>query len=244
MRYVYYIIGILIVITVAASWGRLTDTKVEFSKPAIVVNDRIITDNEFKNLIKSKPSYQAEEEFIDSVIIKELLIQEAIKRGINKDEIFRQSVEDFYEQSLIKILMDNQYEQYNPMVADKEIEKFKTLAGQKIFLSKIIYASKDDVGKNKSKKVKSIESDFLDLSSSLRFTVFTLKPGESSEALKTIEGFVVYEFIKYEKINNKDTIKLPASDRIASFLKNGKKAALLEKWVNGIKENAEIWRRK
>lgn len=244
MRYIYYIVIIMVSITIAAGWGIFSDTKVEISKPAIVINDKIITEPEYDRLIKSKPSYQADEEFIDSLIVKELLIQEAIKRDINKDESFRASVEDFYEQSLIKILMDDQYKKYNPDVTKEEIEKYKILSQQKIFISKLVYAAKEDIGENKSKNVKSIESDFSDLSDALKFTIFNLKPGESSKGVKTIEGFVVYNLVKTEKINDQDVIDQLSNDRITEFLKNGKKEAFLEAWVEGLKEKAEIWRRK
>jgi hypothetical protein len=244
MRYIYYIIFILVGITIAAGWGIFSDTKVEFSRPVIVINDRIITESEFGDLIKSKPSYQTEVEFIDSVITKELLIQEAIKHNINKDESFRASVEDFYEQSLIKILMDNQYEKYDPTITDEEIEKYKILASMKVFISKMTYAKKEDVKENKSKNIKTIESDFLDLSGSLRFTVFNLEPGESSKGMETIEGFVIYNLIKTEQIKDQKIIEPLDNDRIIEFLKGGKEEELLAQWVDGLKEKAEIWRAK
>ena len=244
MRYIYYIIFILIGITIAAGWGIFSDTKVELSKPAIVINDRIITETEFDDLIKSKPPYQPEDDYIDSVIVKELLIQEAIKNNINKDEAFRASVEDFYEQSLVKILMDDQFKQYDPVVTDEEIEKYKTLTHMKIFISKMIYAKKEDVEENKSKNIKLIQSNFLDLSGLLRFIVFNLKPGESSKGIAAMEGFVVYNFVKTEQIKDQEKFQPLDNDRIIEFIKSGKKEALLAEWVYGLKEKAEIWRRK
>ncbi len=244
MRYIYYIIIIVVTITIAAGWGIFSETKVEFSKPAIVINDRIITETEFDDLIKSKPPYQPEDDYIDSVIIKELLIQEAIKQNINKDESFRASVEDFYEQSLVKILMDDQFKQYDPVVTDEEIDKYKNLSRMKIFISKIIYTKREDVEENKNKNIKIIESNFLDLSGHLRFTVFNLKIGESSKGIAAMEGFAVYTLVKTEQIKDKQTIQSLENNRIIEFINNGKKEALLSEWIDGLKEKAEIWRRK
>jgi hypothetical protein len=252
MRYIYYIIIILVIITGVAGWGIFNDAKVEFSKPVIVINDRIVTEHEFDDLIKTKPIYYSENEFIDFIIEKEILIQEAIKRNINKHEPFRASVEDFYEQSLIKILMDRQYKEFNPDVSENEIEKYISLTNMKIVISKMVYEKKEDIGKKKSKDVKIIESDFLDLSESLQFIVFNLKAGESSKGFDAMEGFVVYSLTMTEPIT------VPANDQepgqqaktnldnneIAEFIKNGKKEALLAEWVDGLKEKAEIWRRK
>ncbi len=247
MRYIYYIIIILVVITIAAIWGFFTDAKVEFSKPAIVINDRIISEKEYDDLIKSKSPFQMEDEFIDSVIVKELLIQEAIKRNINKNEIFRATVEDFYEQSLIKILMDNQYKQYNPTVNSEEIEKYRFLAQRKVFISKIIYAKKDDIARGLSKNVKEIQLDFLDLATPLKFIVFNLEKGKSSKSIKTIQGFVVYKLLKTEQIKDEKSageLDDLDNDNIREFIKNGKKEALLADWVDGLEEKAEIWRHK
>ncbi len=244
MRYIYYIIIILVGVSIAAGWGIFSETKVKISKPAIVINDRIITESEFNDLIKSKPPYSSEDEFIDSVIVKELLIQEAIKHKINKDESFRASVEDFYEQSLVKILMDEQYKQYDPVVTEEEIEKYKSLAATKVYILKKIFANKEDIEGNNTLNLKTIELDFLDLSGPLRFTVFNLQPGESSKNLKTIEGFVVYDLVKIEKGNNQKSIMSLNDNKIVEFIKSGKKEALLAKWVDGLKEEAEIWRNK
>ena len=244
MRYIYYIIIIFVISTIGAGWGIFPKTKVELSKPALVVNNKIITEQELEQLLKLKSSYQTKEYLIDSLIVKELLIQEAIKQKINKDESFRVSVEDFYEQSLVKILMDDQFKLYDPIVTDHEINNYKTLSQKRIFLSKLIYASKDDIEANKSIHVKIIESDFFDLSETLRFLVFNLQPGESSRAIKTIEGFVVYNLIKTETIKESEFVEQVENEKISEFLKNGKKEAHLVDWVDGLREKAEIWRQK
>lgn len=251
MRYVYYIIIILIIITGAAGWGIFSNTEVEISKPVIVINNRIVTEHEFDHLMKTKPIYYNKNEFIDFIIEKELLIQEAIKRDINKDEPFRASVEDFYEQSLIKILMDRKFKEFNPDVSDNEIQKYLALTNMEIVISKTIYEKKEDIGKIISKNVKIIESDFLDLSESLQFIIFTLNVGESSKGFEALEGFVVYSLTMTEPITAPDTEQKPDksadtqdTNTIAELIKNGKQEALLAEWVDGLKEKAEIWRRK
>jgi hypothetical protein len=242
MRYIYYIIIILVISTIGAAWGVFSDTKVKLSKPEIVINNKIITEVEFDHLMKSKPSYETDQGYIDSIIIKELLIQEAIKQEINKDESFRASVEDFYEQSLVKILMDGQFKKYEPSATPNEIEKYIALAGKKIFISKLIYAKREDIKEGTSKGIKSFESNFLDLSDALKFVIFNLKPGESSKGAKSVEGFVVYNFIKAEDIKNKTAVDQMKGEQISAFIKNGKKEALLAQWIDGLKAKAEIWR--
>ena len=114
-----------------------------------MINDRIVIEHEFDDLLKTKPIYYSDNEFIDVIIEKEILIQEAIKRNINKDEPFRASVENFYEQSLIKILMDRQYKEFNPDVSEKEIDKYISLTNMKVVISKMIYEKKENIGGGK-----------------------------------------------------------------------------------------------
>ncbi len=232
-------------ITIAAGWGIFSDTKVEFSKPAIVINDRIITEQELNHLKKSKRFYRNKEEFIDSLIVKELLIQEAIKQKINKDESFRASVEDFYEQSLVKILMDDQFKKYDPKVSDKEIERYKTFAKTKVFITKLIYKNKADIQKGKPENVQTIESNFSDLSDSLKYIIFNLQPGEKSKIIKAVSGFIVYKLIKTEKIADPGIIDhIDSNSVISEFIKNAKKEEFLSAWVDSLRTKAEIWRRK
>ncbi len=125
MKYLYYIVGILAVFSgLVAFW--LLDTNVEFSEPAIVVNDRIITESEYKELLPSKPYYMTENQYIDSIITKQLLIQEAVRQNINKEESFRKSVENFYEQSLIKILLDRKQNALAVDATDEQIEEYNS----------------------------------------------------------------------------------------------------------------------
>ena len=70
-----------------------------------------------------KDSYGSNEKkhFIHSLINKELLIQEAQRLEINREESFRRSVENFYEQSLIKNLMDRKYADLKIKVSERDV---------------------------------------------------------------------------------------------------------------------------
>ncbi|NOX32643.1 MAG: hypothetical protein GXP56_02740, partial [Deltaproteobacteria bacterium] len=180
MRYIYYIIGIMVVFSGLAAYG-LFDTRLEISKPFLSINDRIISKNEFEKMSLRKPSYMSLEQFIDTVIDKQLLIQEAIKMKINKEESFRRSVENFYEQSLIKILLDRKMKSLVVDVTDDEISRYETLLQNKLFLTKTIYPSMKDAQNKTRGTIEKIETDFIDLSGDLKFIVLNLSIGESSK---------------------------------------------------------------
>ena len=242
MKYLYYIAGILGIFSILAVYG-LQGTRVEISSPAIVVNDRIITESEYQALLPSKPYYMTEDQFIDSIIAKQLLIQEAVKQKINTEESFRKSVENYYEQSLIKLLLDRQLNTLSTVVTKEEIKTYQALTKSKIFVSKLRYPTLAGALAEKNPIRQKIESDFTDISDDLKFIVFTLEQGQSSDPFVTNAGVIVY---RLEAIEPLDTGQLSEIDRekISLFIQNKKKEILMDEWSRKLNENAEIWRKK
>lgn len=77
------------------------------------VNDRNITADEFRYVLgesykkRIAPLTEAEKgDLLDQMIKKELLIQEAKKRNLDQDEDFRRTIETYWEQTLIRNLLD------------------------------------------------------------------------------------------------------------------------------------------
>ena len=242
MKYLYYIAGILVVFSMLAAYG-LMGTRVEISKPTIVVNDRIITEFEFKEMLPSKPYYMTKDQYIDSIITRQLLIQEAVSQEINKEESFRKSVESFYEQSLIKILLDRKSDSLAVDVTDREIEKYQELSHSKIYISKLLYPTLDEALAGKNFTLQKIESDFIDISDNLKFIILDLEKGQSSAPRVSNSGVVVY---RLEDIESRETEKIQEADleRISLFIQDKKKEALMDEWTKNLKENSEIWRKK
>jgi parvulin-like peptidyl-prolyl isomerase len=242
MKYLYYIAGILVVFSMLAVYG-LQDTRVEISKPAIVVNDRIITESEFNALLPSKPYYMTEDQFIDSIITKQLLIQEAVKQDINQDESFRKSVENFYEQSLIKLLLDRQLTTLAVDVTPEEIERYLFLSQSSIHVSKLRYKTLADAVAGKDPISQKIESEFMDISDDLKFIVFTLEKGQSSAPFITNAGVMVYRLDEITPLATGKISELDM-DKVSLFIQDKKKEVLMDEWSKKLKDNAEIWRQK
>ncbi|MCP3872194.1 MAG: hypothetical protein GY699_03435 [Desulfobacteraceae bacterium] len=242
MKYIYYIIAMMIIFSALTAYG-LFDNRIEVSKPFISINDRIITENEFKKMLDRKPSYMGREQFVESVIAKQLLIQEAIKMKINKEEIFRRSVENFYEQSLIKILLDRKLDSLVVDVTNDEIEKYETLIQNKLVLTKMIYPSIKDAQNKTNETIEKIESDFIDLSDDLKFIVMNLKIGDFSKPRTTDFGVLVYRVDDIQKTGNPDEEKGFDIKRVSLFIEDKKKEQLLNEWTDSIRETSEIWRK-
>jgi hypothetical protein len=237
MKYIYYILGILIVLTIGVAL-QLPSLKVEISEPAIVINDRIISKKELDERIKSGSYHSHGKGFLESVITRELLIQEAARIGINKEEAFRKSVENFYEQSLVKILIDRKFQSLSPNITDEMVAKYIGLSGKTIQVTKHIYRNKEDIQKSSPQLSVEIKNDFENMSDSLKYSLLFLKPGELSPPEQTETGYVVYRI---------DTV-FPSTDadavtdvtQIKEFLINQTKKIQFDSWLEQLKTRADI----
>ncbi|MFA5902673.1 MAG: hypothetical protein WC836_01975 [Desulfobacula sp.] len=246
MKYIYYIIGIMIVLSGFTAY-ELFATRIEISKPFLIINDKIISEAEFQIELKKKPSDMSRELFIESVIDKQLLIQEAIRNEINKEENFRISVKNFFEQSLIKILLDRKFASIVVDVTDKDIEKYENLIKCKIFFTKYVYPTLKDLNEKTVETAQKMESDFINLSDDLKFTLLSLEKGESSKPQKNgIEGIIIYRLDDVQKINTESTGEYNSLDikKVSVMIQNKKKEKVLEDWTDGFRKSAIIWRGK
>lgn len=246
MKYIYYIAGIMIVFSGLAAYG-LFDTRVDVSKPFLSVNDRIVSVEEFEKMLARKPSYMSREQFAESVIDKQLLIQEALRMEINREESFRQSVENFYEQSLIKTLLDRKLDSLVVDVTNDDIAKYERLMQQKVFLTRMTYPSLTDAQNQTRETVQTMESDFINLSGDLKFMVLTLEKGAVSKPdIKGMEGIVVYRLDDIQEREASGTDQTAEFDikQVSLFIQDKKKEQLVNEWTGNIRESADIWREK
>jgi len=82
------------------------------NNPVLVkVNNYEITREEFEREFKdsryaSADTPEARKEFLDNLISRKLILQDAQARGLDKDKAFLRAIERFWEQSLLKIYLD------------------------------------------------------------------------------------------------------------------------------------------
>jgi hypothetical protein len=237
MKYIYYILGILILITVGLVF-RLSGLKIEVSEPALVINDKIIDRSELEDMMKIGSYHSRGKDTYGAIITRELLIQEAIREGIHKEEAFRKSVEEFYEQSLVKILIDRKLKQFSPVITEEMISKYKAMSSQTVGFTKTTFDTEDAYKKGEAKTATDQESDFENLSETLKYSLFTLAPGETSRLEVSDEGYVVYRLNKVSP--SQEANQLPEDDDVKAILIDQGKNVMLDSWMNDLKKNADI----
>jgi parvulin-like peptidyl-prolyl isomerase len=243
MRYLYYIAGIILLVSALAAYG-LMDTEIELSKPAIVVNDRIITQSELEQRIKNKPYYMSRDQFLDSIVTEQLLIQEALRQNIHEEASFRQSVERYYEQSLIKILLDRKLADVEVTVTERELETYQRLSHSRISISKFGFPSVEQALKGPYEHAKTIESNFLDISDDLKFILLYLEKDQISKPVETGMGVLVYRLDKITPLPSSNEIRKTDMNQVTIFILDKKRENLMAEWTRQLKETAKIWREK
>lgn len=174
MRYLLSILMIAVIFTIATGFY-VFQKQQSYLAPALVVNDRIISIPEFDEIYRNR-SHRGEDrqQFIESLITKEMLIQEARKMKIDQDEDFRHSIQNFYEQSLTKILIERKADEFTYVPSRQEIDRFLELQVYQVEMTML--AISDQAGGGE----KEYASRFRDLSTSMQVAVMSLAVAEVS----------------------------------------------------------------
>lgn len=119
------LIGLFLVMVFAASC--VSKGKEE----AIRVNDFKMSVKEFEEEFNQAgqallgPNNQ-KEKFLENLINRKIILQEAERMGLNRDKEFLKAIERFYEQSLLKIVLDKKTNEFasKTQVFDHEVEAY------------------------------------------------------------------------------------------------------------------------
>ena len=239
MRYIYYIAIILLGLSAIIGY-ELRSPKNSVKDAALIINNRIFTTAEFNGLYsEQQPRMQSKTDFINSLITKELLIQESQKEGIDKEEPFRRSIQNFYEQSLIKLLIDRKLASLKVTVSDDEINSYLAALQKKFYITLFSFASPEQARKSKfgigEKRIVHLD----DLSGNVRNRVLALKEGQMTGPVKTGN---IYTVIRLDKVET-DHSRLPSDrgkEKIRMMLTEEKKENIINDWISSLRKNATI----
>ncbi len=238
MKYIYYVIAIMVMVTLLTAF-KLLNIKVEVQNPALIINDRVISEKELDQMVRTRPDSYHTAEALESIITNQLLIQEAVKKGINKEESFRSSIENYYEQSLVKVLIDRKFKTLNPEIQEKMINLYIEFSTKSLLFTKRIYPTPKDIKKGNTAFTEHYNTNFEDLSDDLKYLFLQLKPGETSPPKEDGLEIATYTLDGTEK-SSKDVEPETDINTIRQFLMDQEKGILFEKWMKSLKESATI----
>ena len=120
--------NILVFMTAVFLFGCSANAKRE--EPVIKINNYEITRAEFEREFKESPyaridTPESKKEFLDNLIDRVLILQEAQKKGLDNDPAFLRTVEKFWAQSLLKLALEKKSKEIAgaSFVSDKAIEE-------------------------------------------------------------------------------------------------------------------------
>lgn len=217
----------------------------EFQKE-LVVNSR--RDHAFK--LNSRVI----EEELELMIDKKLMIQEATRMGLAEDERFIETIRTFWEQTLIRDLIEEKSKEWNDklFVTEEEIQEQYNRLQYKLTLRLVEVRDKEDVeaikhtmsggGSIKGEEIigpLTYETAGMSLEEDVLNDAFDMSAGEVRVIEETAhKRFTVIEVLK------KETIPVPPlkdlNYRIREFILEQKKHEAIEVWLRGIKKTASI----
>lgn len=229
----------LAIIVIAVTAGTLM---YNWPKQHISDKDILVTVNGHslpKSLLAEKKSlsgYHSKDDqtIVDTIIINELLIQEAQKRGIDREPKFRSAVQEYYEQSLIKILIDRQFSDVNIEATDDEVDRYIANFGKFFTFTRLI----EDKGEmSKIPEQRSLLFD--DLSDSLKLMLGNMKVGDVVTDYFTGNEVISFRLDKIEPAPGQEPFH-GNRDAIRKIITNYKKEKALTAWIKKLRDQAKI----
>lgn len=192
-------------------------------------------------LMKKYASYSPirdKEQILETLISKEVLLQEAQRENLDKEKAFMKEIEGYWEQALLKSLINKRLKELslNIIVTDKEVLDGYNRLKRRVQAELDIFADKAQTA-----KLSSIPADWYihgDLPSQLENIAFSLKAGESSPPVEYNDAWVVVKVLKEEELKIKPLEEIQW--KIKEDVVRIKKQELLEKWSADLRKKAKV----
>lgn len=266
----------ILLITIVASIFVISCSKggVQNSSVVAKVGPTNITQEDAGRELKALPDQiqkmfqgqEGTERFVDELVKKEVLYQEAKKKGLENNPEFQKKVEDFKKLTLISTLLEKEIEEKSK-VTDKEVQDYYEAhkkdfaANNQVRASHILVKTEEDAKKlldqikkgadfAKLAKANSIDTGSAKNGGDLGFfsrgqmvpeferAAFGLKKGELSNPVKTQYGYHIIKVtgVKEGSVVEFDKIKQLLTQRLTS----AKQKDLFDSYVNDLKKSYKV----
>jgi hypothetical protein len=237
LKFIWYLIALAAVFAALVVYQTKTPRPTE-KNSAITINKKQISTTEFAaRLAAVHPTER--QDFVNSLIIKELLIQAAEKEGIDKDESFRRSIQDYYEQTLVKQVMDKKLASLKIAVSDTEIDHFASF--QKSSITVTILRATDEQSAQKGQFITSETKTVQvhDLAGDVSYRLEVLPPGGQTVPFCSESGCDVFR-LDAATPSVPETLSAENRAKIHTLLLERKKQSAVDTWIADLKAKADI----
>lgn len=227
------------------------------------VNNYWMTVEEFKEEVgnlsatemKKLATYRGKKEFLDTIIKREVLLQEAQRQGLDKDKDFMKTIEKYWEQALLQTLLKKKSREIveTVRVSKQETEDYRLKMQEEIWAKVVLLSSnrateqlieEEDMQKGIEKLKKFVLNNEEwqwykagDLDWRIEKVLFSLSEGEMSRPVKIYSEWAV---MKAGKKRKKLKVEKLSNLEIAVIIKKRKETETMEDWLNDLDEEARI----
>lgn len=244
MRHIYYILAIIVASTILMVFYIIESRPTVDNKCVLQINDQQFSREDIARMRSDyMPFLEQSEEALDRLIDRSLLIQEAMKIGVDKREPFRASIQNFYEQTLIKTLIEEKYSEFTSTISETEIDSFAQLLNSQATLNENLFKDEKSAREKKapisSRRLDKV--DVAELSDQVKLRLIALQTSGVCEPIKTASGFVNYEIIDITRGADANR-KLSGIERtvIADKLRDLKLQMKITEWLTNLRQSATI----
>jgi hypothetical protein len=239
MKYLYIILAIIGAATALTLFFILPEKRLPRQDVAISINGHDIGKDTVK-MEGKRHGYHADQqtEVFDTLITRELLIQEAERQAIHKEESFRLSLKNYYESSLVKTLLDRQNSKLQVTVTDADVDKYISFLGKLVTFTRLDKIPQSAAEASTAKGI-SNTALFSDLASSVRLLLASLQP--SQYGVKFDTGTDNYA-LRLDSIqpSQESVAKTVDRQKIREMLEEYQKEQQMNRWLLELRKNATI----
>ena len=189
MKYLLWSVSILAALCLGLLIAPLLAPRPQPVEGALVINQRVYPPQELEETLQSTPyHFSSRDELINDLIYRELLLQEAKQQKIDHEVEFRRAMRDYFEQSMIKTLVDRRSSsEIQPTAA--QVAACQPLLGKRYSVRKSSYPTKELAEKDQSARDEEFDLPFLELPEDIRSILTELKGGTPSPVFHSTAGW-------------------------------------------------------
>ena len=237
MKYLLTVLAIVLVVSAVSLFFLWPEPeKVVEGDILVTVNGHNIPRSKLEQK-KKQTGYHSKDDkaILDNIIINELQLQEAQRLGINKEPNFRIAVQNYYEQSLIKILIDRKFSDTRNEATDEDIDRYIANFGKIFTFTRMPENGTSDPTQQEEQR--SVLFD--DLSESLKLMLGDMEVGDVVTDFYTGSEVVSFRLDSIEAGPEQETF-VGSRESIRNIITNHKKEKALTAWIKELRDQATI----
>ncbi len=236
MKYLFTIFALVALISAATLYFLWPSEQLPSEEVALRVNDHSMSQKQVDDKSREQGYHGVSpEDRMDSLVTRELLLQEAQRLGIDKEESFRKSLKLYYEQSLIKVLTDRKVASLSIEVSEEDIDSYLSCSG-KMYTFTRIPKEKGELLEAQGRQNRVL---FDDLSESLRLLLFSMAPGDTVDQYDTGSEVSTIRLDRVEKTEGVTTVPYDRA-QVRQMIDNYLRSREVDSWIHSLRQKASI----